>query len=425
MQQRETSIKAEARAQDASQRPVAPSGTQIRPGFARQPWLLLALAGLGLAAWLASRAYFAPAVPQTAATAPPPPQVSVAKPIVKDVIEWQEFTGRFVASDQVDIRSRIAGYIDAIHFKDGALVKKGDQLFTIDQRPAKFALEQAMAAMKNAQSRIVFTVRDMARADQLTKTGVIAQTVTDQRKRDMQIAQSDMQAAQASAGRAKLDIEYSEIRAPFAGRVSRKNISIGNLVKVDDTVLTTIVAVDPIHFYFDVDERSVLQAMRLQFPAAGGPSAVPPRNVLIALADETEAKHAGTLDFIDNRLDETTGSLRTRAVVANANGALQVGLFGRIRIPAAVPRRGILIPDEAIGADQDRRIVYTLTPENTAKATTVTLGPRIDGYRVVQSGLTGEEQIIVNGLMRVRPGAKVTPKVTALAPVAGQPLAKE
>ena len=380
--------------------------------------LLSCLIGLGATGWLASRAYFAAPAQSAATGAPPAPQVSVAKPVVRDVIEWQEFTGRFAASDQVDIRSRIAGYIEAVHFKDGTLVKKGDLLFTIDQRPAKFALEQALAAMKNAQSRIDFADRDVARGDQLSKNGNLAPTIADQRRRDMNIAHADMQSAQAAAGRARLDIEYSEIKAPFAGRVSRRNISIGNLVKVDDTVLTSIVAVDPVHFYFDVDERSVLQAMRL--PKAGTGQPAKPREAQIALADEPVAKITGTLDFIDNRLDEATGSLRMRAVIANADGALQPGLFGRIRIPALQARRGVLIPDEAIASDQDRRLVYVMSADNTAKATIITLGPRIDGYRVVLGGLTGEETIIVNGLLRVRPGVKVTPKEMTLPPVAGQ-----
>ena len=384
-----------------------------------RPLLLLALVGLAAAIGLASRAYFAAPSRSATATPPPAPQVSVAKPIVRDVIEWQEFTGRFAAFDQVDIRSRIAGYIEAIHFKDGALVKKGDLLFTIDQRPAKFVLEQAQAAMKNAQSRIDFSDRDVARGDQLTKNGNLSPQVNDQRRRDMNIAHADMQSAQAAAGRARLDIEYSEIRAPFAGRISRRNISIGNLVKVDDTVLTSIVAIDPIHFNFDVDERSVLQDMRLQKEGAN-PSQTP-RQAQIALADEPVGKLTGTLDFIDNRLDEATGSLRMRAVLGNADGALQPGLFGRIRIPALQARRGVLIPDEAIASDQDRRLVYVMTPDNTAKASIITLGPRIDGYRVVLAGLSGEETIIVNGLLRVRPGVKVAPKMTTLPPVAGQP----
>ena len=391
-----------------------------------QPKWLLALALLGLAGVLtyAGQTYFRSDVPagsRTAGAAAAAPQVSVAKPIVRAVVEWQEFTGRFAASDQVDIRSRIAGYIETVHFKDGALVKKGDLLFTIDQRPAKFTLEQSLAAMKNAQSRIEFSDRDVARAEQLSKNGNLAPNVADQRRRDMQIAHADMLSAQAAAGRARLEIEYSEIKAPFAGRIGRRNISIGNLVKVDDTLLTTIVAVDPIYFYFDIDERSVLQAMRLQKDAASSKQASEPREGRIALADETEAKRTGRLDFVDNRLDEATGSLRLRAVVANADGALQPGLFGRIRIPSAPIPRGILVPDEAIASDQDRRIVYVVTAEGSAKATTIQPGSRIDGYRLVLSGLTGDETIIVSGLLRVRPGAKVTPKMTTLPPVAGQP----
>ncbi len=383
--------------------------------------MLLVLVAAAGALWFASRSYFGGGSTASPAAGPPLPQVSVAKPVVKDVLEWQEFTGRFAASDQADIRSRIAGYIDTIHFKDGALVKKGDLLFTIDQRPAKFALEQALAAMKNAQSRIDFADRDVARADQLSKNGNLAPNIADQRRRDMQIAHADMLSAQAAAGRAKLDIEYSEIKAPFAGRVSRRNVSIGNLVKVDDTVLTSIVAVDPIYFYFDVDERSVLQEMReQQGNGSGGKQPMPAREVKIALTDDPADQLTGTLDFVDNRLDDATGSLRMRAVVANQDGKLRAGLFGRIRIPALRPHRGILIPDEAIGSDQDRRQVYVVGEDGTTKTRIITLGSRIDGYRVVAGGLTGDETIIVNGLLRVRPGVKVAPKMTTLPAVAGQ-----
>ena len=415
VQQRDPSAETQSKSQDDGNAAI-PAGSRFHA-----PLLLLCLLGLGVTLWLASRFNFSSAVTATPAATPPPPQVSVAKPVVRDVLEWQEYTGRFAASDQVDIRSRIAGYIEAVHFKDGALVKKGDLLFTIDQRPAKFALEQAMAAMKNAQSRIDFADRDVARGDQLSKNGNLSPQIADQRRRDMNVAHADMQSAQAAAGRARLDIEYAEIKAPFAGRVSRRNISIGNLVKVDDSVLTSIVAVDPIYFYFDVDERSVLQDMRLPKGSAGTPPK--PREVQIALADEPVAKLSGKLDFVDNRLDEATGSLRMRAVVANAGGALQPGLFGRIRIPAEKARRGILIPDEAIGSDQDRRLVYVVADDGSAKPTIITLGSRIDGYRVVLGGLTGEETIIVNGLLRVRPGVKVTPRMTTLPPVGGQPAA--
>jgi RND family efflux transporter MFP subunit len=353
--------------------------------------------------------------------APPPPQVSVAKPIVRDVVEWHEFTGRFQASDQVDIRSRIAGYIEEIHFKDGALVAKGDLLVSIDQRPTRFALEQAQAAMRSAQSRIEFTQRDLSRAEALTRTGAMAATIADQRRRDLQVAQADLQSAEAAAGRARLDLEYAQIRAPFAGRVSRKNASVGNLVKVDDTVLTSIVAVDPLHFYFDIDERSVLQSVGMRPAGQGQTVSAAPVPARIALADEPIAVHTGILDFVDNRLDEATGTLRMRAVVPNPSGVLQPGLFGRIKVQAQAPQRGVLLPDEAIASDQDRRIVYVLTSEGTAKATTVVPGPRIDGYRLIRRGLTGEETVVVNGLMRVRPGAKIAPKTVTLPDAASPP----
>jgi membrane fusion protein, multidrug efflux system len=400
----------------------AASLQSTRWGGARVQVAVLALAGLAALGWYVGKPLLTrTTAPAAGAAAPPPPQVTVAKPIVRTVVEMQEFTGRFAASDTVDIRSRVAGYIDTIHFIDGALVKKGDPLVTIDQRPSKFTVEQAEATIKNARARIEFAQADLTRAETLRQTGTMTQTLAEQRRRDLLVAQADLQAAQAVAGRARLDLEYSVIKAPFAGRVSRKNVSPGNLVKVDDTILTTLVAADPMHFYFDVDERSVLNALRPQLDVLGGRASAPPLEVHIALTGETEPRYKGVLDFTDNRLDEASGTLRTRALVANTDLSLKPGLFGRIRIPGLLPRSAVLVPDEAIGSDQDRRIVYVVTGESTAKATTVLMGPRIDGYRVIRNGLTGDETIVVNGLVRVRPGAKVVPKPTTLPEIGGQP----
>lgn len=418
MQQRDPSTREASHRHD-----VAPGRSST---LARAQIALIVLAGLAAAAWYGGRPYIQPYLPASwgivakpggpAATAPqpPPPQVTVAKPIARDVVETLEFTGRFAASDSVDIRSRVAGYIETIHFADGSFVKKGEPLFTIDQRPSKFAIEQAEAAIKNALARIEFAQADMSRADALRQSGITTQTIAEQRRRDLLVAQADLQAAQAAAGRARLDFDYAQIKAPFTGQVGRRNVSIGNLVKVDDTILTTIVATDPMYFYFDVDERSVLTALRPQLDSLTAKTPAPRVEVQIALTDETDARHKGVLDFTDNRLDDATGTLRTRALVANAGNAVKPGMFGRIRIPSLKPTPAILIPDEAIGSDQDRRIVYVVGDGNTVKAQTITPGPRIDGYRVVRTGLTGSETIIVNGLLRVRPGVKVTPKLTTL-----------
>ncbi|WP_406600828.1 efflux RND transporter periplasmic adaptor subunit [Microvirga rosea] len=353
----------------------------------------------------------------TYAQTPPPPQVTVAKPVVKDIVERDDFIGRFDAIDQVDIRARVSGYLDKIHFVDGAIVKEGDPLFTIDQRPYQAALEQAEATVASAQVRVEFASNDLDRAEQLRKSGNIAEQLLDQRRSNFLTARAELDRAQGALRNARLDLEFTQIKAPIAGRISRKLVSVGNLINANETILTNIVSLDPIHFYFDVDERSYLAYSRQENGGTRTSTQDGPNQVELTMTDERLAKRTGKLDFIDNRLDAASGTIRARAIFDNKDLFLTPGLFGRISLMGSNPYKGILVPDEAVGSDQDRRIVYVVGEDNTVSIRPVRPGPRIDGYRVIRTGLKGDENIVVNGLARVRPGIKVNPQVSTLPPV--------
>lgn len=347
--------------------------------------------------------------------APPPPTVTVAKPVVKDITEWDDFIGRFEAVDQVEVRARVSGYLESVHFRDGTLVKVGDPLFTIDPRPYRAALEQAEATVDSAKARVQFASDDLQRAESLRKTGNIADQLLDQRRSSYLTARAELDRAEAALREARLDLEFTEIKAPIAGRISRRLVSEGNLVNANQTILTNIVSLDPIHFYFDVDERSYLAYSRQR---SGGTQTQGAANrVQLTLTNEQEASRTGHLDFVDNRLDAASGTIQLRAVFKNEDLSLTPGLFGRVSISGSDPYQGVLIPDEAVGADQDRRIVYVVGADETVTARPVRPGPRIDGYRVIRSGLKGDETIVVNGIMRVRPGMKVTPQMSTLPPI--------
>lgn len=347
----------------------------------------------------------------------PPPPVTVAKPVVKDIVERTDFIGRFEALDQVDVRARVSGYLDKVHFQDGTFVKAGDLLFTIDPRPYRNALEQAQSAVTSSQVRLEFAQSDLDRAEQLRRTGNITDQLYDQRRQAFLTAKAELDRAQAALRQAQLDVEFTQIKSPLSGRISRKLVSEGNLINANETILTNVLSLDPIQFYFDVDERSYLAYSR---QAKGGTktSANGETNeVLLTLTDERLGQRKGLLDFVDNRLDAASGTIRLRAVFENKDMFLTPGLFGRVTIGASDPYQGILLPDEAIGSDQDRRVVYLVGENNIVNLKPVRIGPRIDGYRVIRDGLTGNETVVVNGLVRVRPGAPVTPQMTTLPPV--------
>ncbi|MGV4794595.1 efflux RND transporter periplasmic adaptor subunit [Rhizobium sp. F40D2] len=353
------------------------------------------------------------AMAQGAPSGPPP--VTVAKPVVRDVVDSDEFIGRFEPVDEVSVRSRVGGYLQEIHFQDGALVKQGDLLFVIDQRPFVTALSQAKATLEAAQSALVFADAQFKRAQSLTASGSQAAQTLDDRRREFDSAEANVRGAQAAADRASLDMEYTEIKAPLSGRIDRRLISAGNLVQTDQTVLTTIVSLDPIDFYFDVDERRLLnfadtaRKMGKELQQGGGGL-----DVSVTISDPSAKPFKGKLDFAENRVDNESGTIRLRARFPNPDLVLQPGLFGRIQVEASNTYQAILVPDEAIGSDQNERVVYVVDAQGKVSTKPVRPGPRLYGYRVIREGLDGTETIIVNGLMRARPGSTITPQMTEL-----------
>lgn len=353
-----------------------------------------------------------------AQSAPPaPPEVTVAKPITREVVEDDEFIGRFEAVDQVSLRSRVGGYLENINFKDGSLVKQGDTLFIIDQRPFQAALEQAKSQQTTAETTLNFADIQFKRAEKLRESGTVPVATLDERRSEYLSALAAVDGAKAAVTTAVLNLEYTEIKAPISGRIDRRLVSAGNLVQADQTILTTIVSLDPIDFYFDIDERSYLayarDARQRQASLQEGGGGI---DVVVRIGDDATQKHGGKLDFAENRLDAASGTMRLRARLPNPDFILQPGLFGRVNIPGSLPYKGVLVPDEAVAADQDRRVVYVVDAEGTVSMKPVRTGPSLYGYRVVREGLTGDELIVIDGLMRVRPGIKVAAKTVNLPP---------
>lgn len=349
----------------------------------------------------------------------PPPGVTVAKPVVKEIVEQDQYTGRFDPIEYVEVRARVTGYLDKILFQDGANVKKGDTLFLIDRRPYKAALEQAQAALTSAKARLAFTQTDLERAQVLSRGGNISEQVTDQRRQASQTAQADVDSAEAALRNAQLNYDFTEVKSPINGRISQRLVTEGNIVITDQTMLTTIVSLDPIYFGYTVDEKSFLKYQGTLGIGMGLTQRGKGAQIRIALAGEEKPTRKGTLDFVDNRVDNQTGTVLLRATVENPDGFIKPGLFGIVAMPATKPYQGILVPDEAVSANQDKRIVYVLGEGDKVAAKTVKLGPLVDGYRVIREGLKGDESVVVNGVAKVRPGAQVKPETTQLPPTKG------
>jgi membrane fusion protein, multidrug efflux system len=325
-----------------------------------------------------------------------------------------------VAVDAVEVRTRVAGTLDAVHFKDGQIVTKGDLLFTIDRRPFENTLAQARANLLLAHSNLTFAESDLTRGQQLVRERTISEQVYDQRAQTKRNAEASVAANQAAVSQAELDLQFTEVRAPIGGRIGDRRVSPGNLVAAGAgaSVLATIVSTDPIRFEFTFDEASLLRYDRLAKQTADPTTRGLSLPVKLKLIDEQDFLHEGKMDFVDNVIDSTSGTIRSRAVFANKDEKFVPGMFGRVQIPAGPPAEALLVSDSAIGADQTRKFVYVVEADNSAKQAYVTLGSVFDGQRVVKDGLTPESRVVVNGLMRVRPGIKVTPQEEGAAPPA-------
>jgi RND family efflux transporter MFP subunit len=357
--------------------------------------------------------------------APPPPQVTVATPVKRTIIDRDEYVGRFVAVDAVEIRARVSGYLEKIHFIDGALVKKDELLFTVDRRPFQASLDQSKADLERARAQVELANADLKRAEELIDRKTISEAIFEQRLQAKRAADAQVQSAEANVRTAALNFEFTELRSPVDGRIGDRRVSPGNLViggsQPSTTLLATVVSTNPIRFEFTFDEQAFLRYSRLA--EAGTSIDKSGTEIELRLLDEPAFRHKGKFDFIDNVISQTSGTIRARAVLANPDGLFTPGMFARVRVPASRPFEALLVPDSAIGTEQIRKFVYVVDGENTVRQKYITLGSLDGNLRVVQQGLEATDRVIVNGMVRARPGIKVTPQTEGEKPAAA-PAAK-
>lgn len=338
--------------------------------------------------------------------------VTVSQPTKRVVTDWDEFTGRFDAVEQVQVRARVTGFVTSVEFKDGAIVKAGDLLYVIDPRQYEAVAEQAQGQLADGKAKVDLAEKELSRAVELNKTKAVADSIVDQRSQQLQAAQAATLQAEGALKRAQLDVEFTKVRAPIDGRVSRHLVTVGNLVQGSEsgaTLLTSIVSLNPIHLYFDMDESIYLKNNRLWFQGRRPSSRDTPNPVQVALSGESKPSHDGVMDFLDNRLDVGTGTLRGRALVDNHDLSILPGQFARVRVLGSAPYEALLLPDTAIATDQSRKVVFVVKPDDIVEARPVVLGPIDDGLRVIREGLKADDRVIVDGLQRARIGAKVAP----------------
>lgn len=343
---------------------------------------------------------------------PPPPTVTVSAPLEDSVTRYDEFTGRFRAIERVEVRARVSGYLDEIRFTDGEMVEKGAVLFVIDQRPYRIALEQARADLINARTRLELARKELERAQGLRSTGAVSQELLDRRNQEYLSAEAAVSSAEAAVHSAELDLEYTEVKAPVSGKISENFVSTGNLVSgglSSATPLTRIVSLDPIYFTFETSEDKLIRYRKSgSFKSGESITRKEPQTVTAHLLGEESFTHEGTLDFIDNEIDQGTGTLRVRAIFPNKDLLLTPGMFAKARFSATGQHRELLIPDKAIGSDQAQRYVLTVDDSSMVSRKFVETGSLYNGLRIIEEGLSRTDRVIVAGHNKVQPGQKVT-----------------
>src|SRR5262245_38816752 len=390
--------------------PPAPRPARSRIGWWLGILVLMVAAGAAVFYW---QQYTSASTGDHAAASMPPPEVTVANPIYREITEWDEYTGQFAAVESVEVRARVSGYIESIHFQDGQLINAGDLLFVIDTRPFEIELQSAQAQYDQAVARLNLANRQLERTSKLRQSDFAAVTELDERVNEAAAAKAAVSQAEATVNSAKLNLEYTHVTAPISGRISQHQVGVGNLItggsNGNTTVLTSIVSLDPIYLEFDMSESQFLAYQRAY--VAGKMQSTRAASVPVGghLFDEDQWSLKGNLNFVDNQVDRAAGTVRARAVFPNPNAFITPGQFGRVRIPGSEPYKAILIPDSAIVTDQSRKIVLTVAQDGKVVPKIIRPGPMFDelGLRIVREGLGPDDKIIINGLIRARPGAQV------------------
>ena len=376
-----------------------------------KPRLLITALGVGVFLILALMLSACDDKKVEASVPQPPPEVDVALPIKKTVTEWDEYTGRFEALERVDVRARVTGYLIEERFNDGQIVEKGEILFVIDPREFQATLDAAKAELDSASARLRRTEIEYARNLRIFKKGAGAESDVENWRSERDIARAAEKSARARVERAQLDLNFTEVKAPISGRVSRRMVDPGNLVRANETVLTRIVSVDPIHFYFEASQRDLLKYIRLDRAGKRPASYSHPNRIYLKLPDEDDFNHEGQMDFVDNVVDAGTGTVQGRALVPNPEAIIYPGLFGRARLVGSGEYEAIMVPEKAVNTDQSRKFVYIVDAGNKVQRAYIELGPvQEDRLYIVRSGLKGDERVVISGIQRIRqPNQSVTP----------------